>query len=119
MFKNITFGVLIGATAAGAFAQTTDIQAKPISAYAQDGRGNIARSGTGLCWRTGTWTPADAVPGCDGELVPPVAKPIAPPVAAAPAPAPEPVKPVPPKRCDFAVTLQSDETFAFNKASLT
>jgi OmpA-OmpF porin, OOP family len=121
MFKKIAFGVLIGATAAGVFAQTTDIQAKPISAYAQDGRGNIVRSGTSLCWRTGTWTPADAVPGCDGELVPPVAKPIAPPVAAAPAPAPvpEPVKPVPPKRCDFAVTLQSDETFAFNKASLT
>jgi OOP family OmpA-OmpF porin len=122
MLKKITLALLISTAAAGAFAQTiTDIQAKSSSAYAQDGRGNIVRNPYGLCWRTGYWTPADAVPGCDGELVPPVAKPIAPPVAAAPvaAPAPAPVAPPPPKRCDFSVTLQSDETFAFNKAVLT
>ncbi|MGZ3180977.1 MAG: hypothetical protein ACXU8N_00935 [Telluria sp.] len=45
---------------------TTDIMAKtPYSAYVQDGRGVIARDPFGLCWRTGYWTPADAVPGCD------------------------------------------------------
>jgi OmpA-OmpF porin, OOP family len=122
MLKKITLGLLISTAAVGAFAQaTTDIQAKPNSAYVQDGRGNIVRNSHGLCWRTGYWTPADAVPGCDGELIPPVAKPIAPPVAtaAAPVPAPAPVAPPPPKRCDFSVTLQSDETFSFNKAVLT
>jgi OOP family OmpA-OmpF porin len=31
----------------------------------QDARGVIARDPFGLCWRTGYWTPADAVPGCD------------------------------------------------------
>ena len=48
----------------------TDIQAKqPNSAYVQDSRGVIVRDPFGLCWRTGYWTPADAVPGCDGPLV--------------------------------------------------
>lgn len=109
----------LGLCTAGATAQTvSDIQAKtPNSAYLQDGRGVIARSPFGLCWRTGTWTPADAVAGCDGELAPPVAKPTAPAVAA-PAPA-QAVAPAPAKRCDFAVTLGNDETFAFNKAVLT
>ena len=42
----------------------TDIQAKtPNSAYVQDSRGVIVRDPFGLCWRTGYWTPADAVPG--------------------------------------------------------
>jgi OOP family OmpA-OmpF porin len=69
------------AMAGSAFAQsappyaplTTDIQApKPYSAYVQDARGVIARNPFGLCWRTGYWTPADAVPGCDAPLcVPP------------------------------------------------
>jgi OOP family OmpA-OmpF porin len=65
------------AMAGSAFAQsappyaplTTDIQAKtPYSAYVQDARGVIARNPFGLCWRTGYWTPADAVPGCDAPL---------------------------------------------------
>jgi len=52
----------------------TDIQAnKPNSAYVQDVRGTIVRDPFGLCWRTGYWTPADAVPGCDGEIVKTVA----------------------------------------------
>ena len=120
MLKNLALGLVMGAATAGALAQTTsDIKANtPNSAYLQDGRGVIARSGFGLCWRTGYWTPADAVPGCDGPLAPPIASPIAPPVApqaAAPAPA---AAPAAPKRCDFAVTLANDETFAFNKAVL-
>ncbi|MGH8806278.1 MAG: OmpA family protein [Noviherbaspirillum sp.] len=81
----------------------------------QDSRGVIARSPFGLCWRTGYWTPADAVAGCDGELVPPVAKPTAPAIAAPAAQAAAPA----PKRCDFAVTLANDQTFSFNKAVLS
>ena len=98
---------------------TQDIKAAtPKSAYVQDGRGIIARNPFGLCWRTGYWTPADAVPGCDGELAPPVQKPTAPPVVEAPPPPPPP-PPAPPKRCDATVTLANDQTFAFNKAVLT
>lgn len=118
MLKNFAFGCALSIVASSALAQTvTDIQANTTkSAYVQDGRGVISRNPFGLCWRTGYWTPADAVPGCDGELAPPVAKATAPAIAA-PAPAPAPV-PAPPKRCDFAVTLSSDQTFTFNQATM-
>jgi OmpA-OmpF porin, OOP family len=110
------------ATSQGLAQSVTDVQAKtPHSAYLQDGRGVIVRNPFGLCWRSGTWTASDAVPGCDGELAPPVAiSPIAPaiPAQAAPAPVATPAPPVP-KRCDFAFTLGSDEAFSFNKAALS
>lgn len=105
------------------FAQTDIQAATPYSAYAQDARGKIARSGVGLCWRTGYWAIADSVPGCDGETIPPIAKLTTQEIITAPTPtnpvvvAPPP-KPATPKRCDFAVTLQSDETFDFNLAAL-
>lgn len=126
MLKKLALGLTLGSVAGLAAAQAmTDILAKtPHSAYVQDGRGVIARNPFGLCWRTGYWTPADAVPGCDGELAPqPKAAPPAPPpkVEAAPPPpavAPPP-PPAPPKRCDATVTLQNDATFAFNKSNLT
>lgn len=120
MIKHLALALFVGISAASAVAQTvTDIKANPNkSAYLQDGRGVIARSPFGLCWRTGTWTPADAVAGCDGELTPPVAKATAPAVAPA-QPAPAPAVAPAPKRCDFSVTLANDQTFAFNKAVLT
>lgn len=89
---------------------TTDIQAKtPNSAYVQDSRGVIARSGTGLCWRTGYWTPADAVPGCDGEIAKPVAA-AAPAAPAAPAAAPVPTA--------AKETFAADAFFDFDKSVL-
>jgi OOP family OmpA-OmpF porin len=117
------------AIAGSAFAQnapvTTDIQAnKPYSAYVQDARGVIARNPFGLCWRTGYWTPADAVPGCDlplcvapeklenGKCVappPPVVVPPAPPVVAAV------VAPVP---VSEKVSYAADAFFDFDKAVL-
>ncbi len=125
MLNKLAIGLAIGITASAASAQSvTNIQANPTkSAYMQDGRGVITRSGTGLCWRTSYWTPADAVAGCDGELAPPIAKITAPdiaPVAEKAAPAITPIPaPIPVKRCDFAVTLENDQTFAFGKAVLT
>lgn len=90
MLNKLTCGLLIGGFVATASAQTsTDILAnRPYSAYAQDARGIIVRDTYGLCWRTGFWTEADAVVGCDGMLVPPVAKSIAPPFVAKPDPTP-------------------------------
>ena len=58
--------------------------------YAIDGRADVVKSGTGLCWRTGYWTPAMAIEECDPDLVKKVA-PMAAPAKAAPAPAPAPV----------------------------
>ncbi len=74
---------------------------KPYSAYLQTQRDEIVRSGTGLCWHTGYWTPADAVPGCDGPLTPPEGST---PVAAVPVPTAE------------KVTYAADAFFDFNKA---
>lgn len=96
-----------------AFAQTvTDAKAlTPHSAYVQDARGTVVRSGTGLCWRTGYWTPADAkVVGCDGYIAQAPAPAAAP--AAAPAPAPAPV-PTAEK-----VSFEADAFFDFDKAVL-
>ncbi|MGZ3236045.1 MAG: OmpA family protein [Burkholderiaceae bacterium] len=90
MLNKLTCGLLIGVIAATASAQNfTDIHGnRPYSAYAEDARGIIVRSTYSLCWRTGFWTDADAVVGCDGMLVPPVAKSIAPPFVAKPDPTP-------------------------------
>ena len=60
--------------------------------YLTDSNGQIVRSGTGLCWHDGYWTPANAVEGCD-----PVAK-------KAPA--------------SSKITLSADVLFDFNKDTL-
>jgi OOP family OmpA-OmpF porin len=78
--------------------------------YAIDQRGLVVKSGTGLCWRTGYWTPALAesvmygqYPSrlrCDKDLMP-KAKCEPPPgrCSAKPAPAPRlPPHPSPPHR---------------------
>ncbi len=101
---------------------STDIKANtPYSAYVQNSSGTIVKSGAGLCWRTGYWTPADAVLGCDGDLVPPIANPIAPPVVVAQVTQPValPPPPPPPKPCDFTFVLKADETFSFDYAKLS
>jgi OOP family OmpA-OmpF porin len=86
-----------------------DIQANtPNSAYVQSSNGVIARDPYGLCWHTGYWTPADSVPGCDGEIA----------QAPAPvAPAPAPVVPVP-APVSQKVTFAADAFFDFDKAVL-
>ncbi|QGZ41679.1 OOP family OmpA-OmpF porin [Pseudoduganella flava] len=105
---------------------TQDIQApKPKSAYVQDQRGVIARNPFGLCWRTGYWTPADAVPGCDLPIcVEPErlenGKCVAPPPPAAPAPE-APATPVPapaPVPTSEKVSYNADAFFDFDKAVL-
>lgn len=129
--------LMLAATAAmagSAFAQsappyapvTTDVKAKtPYSAYVQDARGVIVRNSNGLCWRTGYWTPADAVPGCDAPLcVEPeklengkcVAPP--PPVAALPPEAATPPAVVAPVPTAEKVSYSADAFFDFDKAVL-
>ncbi|AIY43462.1 Outer membrane protein A precursor [Collimonas arenae] len=87
-----------------------DIQAPtPNSAYVQSSNGVIARDPYGLCWHTGYWTPADSVPGCDGEIAQ------AAPAPAAPAPAPVVPAPAPVSQ---KVTFAADAFFDFDKAVL-
>jgi len=95
----------IGFSSTVAFAQVND-------GHIYDSRGEVVKSGTGLCWKTTRWTPAMAIEACDPDLLkkeaPPVAKPAAP--KAAPAPAPKPAA--------QKVTLAADALFDFDKATL-
>ena len=98
-----------------ALAQTKGIDRAGTVGYAIDQRDNVVKSGTGLCWRTGYWTPAMAIEECDPDLVK-KAEPMAPatraiaPAPAAPAAAPKPAA--------QKVTLAADALFDFNKADL-
>ncbi len=138
MKKFLMFMLAATAVAGSALAQssppfaplTTDIQAaKPHSAYVQDARGVIARNPFGLCWRTGYWTPADAVPGCDlpicvepaklenGKCVtPPPPVVVEPPVVVTPPPVV--VTPPPPVAGSEKVSFAADALFDFDKSVL-
>jgi OmpA-OmpF porin, OOP family len=116
----------IGLTASAAFAQTKDVvvDGKGEIPYAIDARNTVARSGTGLCWRTGYWSPAAASTAkagefpvgceCDSDIVPKES--CVAPVAAAPAQAPAAAPAVRPTA--DKVKLSADTLFDFDKAVL-
>ena len=106
---SVLIAALLGISAS-AFAQTPGIDTKGTVGYVIDQRGNVVKSGTGLCWRTGYWTPAMAVAECDPELAKKDAPAAAAPKAAAAAAAPKPAA--------SKVTLSADALFDFNKATL-
>ena len=79
--------------------------------------GRVVKSGYGLCWRAGYWTPAMANVECDPDLIAKAEVPI-PPLAAetsvpAPATAPEPARIIPRK-----ISLSADALFDFDKSAL-
>jgi len=119
MIKPVTKNLLLAALLAGigvaAQAQTPGVDLKGTVGYVIDQRGYVAKSGTGLCWRTGYWTPAMAIAECDPDLVPKAAP--APAPAAAPAAAPKPAAAAP-KPAAKKVTLAADALFDFDKAVL-
>ncbi len=84
--RNILIGCTLVLTSSLAFAGKVAPKG-----YLVDCANNPVKSGFGLCWHTGTWTPADAtVEGCDDMLKPAPAPVRAPEPAPAPAPAPAP-----------------------------
>lgn len=116
--QNITKKMLllaaIAASSVSAYAQTP-VDTSGTVGYVIDQRGNVAKSGTGLCWRNGYWTPALAIEECDPDLVKKVvAVPVTP--KAQPAPAPAPVVAVKPSA--EKVTVAADALFDFDKAVL-
>ena len=124
---SLLLATLLGLSAA-AFAQNAAML-KPgdVMPYAIDARGGVVKSGTGLCWRTGYWTPAlaeNVMYGqypvgceCDKDLMP-KAKCEPPAAAAAPAKAAAPAPAAAPKPAAQKVTLAADALFDFNKADL-
>ena len=115
MIKNIAKKSLVVALLAGlGFAATAQERV-----YVIDGRDVVAKSGAGLCWRTGYWTPAAAAADkagceCDKDLLP--KETCEPKMAAAPAPAAAPA--VAPKPTGEKITVAADALFDFNKAVL-
>lgn len=113
----------IGLSAPSAYAQVKDVvvDGKGEIPYVIDARNVVARSGAGLCWRTGYWSPAAASTAmagqfpvgceCDSDIVA-KDKCVAPVAAAKPAPAPAP-KPTADK-----IKLAADALFDFDKATL-
>ena len=104
--------ITLGLCASFAQAQTAS------SVYVLDSRGDVVKSGAGLCVRTGYWTPAAAAQdkngcSCDKDLI---AKEVC-----EPAPKAAPAAPVAaPKAAGFGekVTIAADALFDFNKATL-
>ena len=124
---SLLLATLLGLSAA-AFAQNAAmLKAGDVMPYAIDARGLVVKSGTGLCWRTGYWTPALAESvmygqfpvgcECDKDLMP-KAKCEPPAAAAAPAKAAAPAPAAAPKPAAQKVTLAADALFDFNKADL-
>jgi OOP family OmpA-OmpF porin len=92
--------------------------------------GEVWKNTPGECWRTGFWTPANALPGCDGAITekpkamvkpdpvyptPEISTP-APAPAAAPAPAPAPAPAAAPAAVSSKVTYAADAFFDFDKS---
>ncbi|BAL25846.1 OmpA family protein [Azoarcus sp. KH32C] len=135
LLRPAALGAALFAASFAAQAQIKDVivDGKGEIPYAVDGRNVVARSGAGLCWRTGYWTPAaagTAMAGklpvgceCDSDIV---AKDKCAPAAAAPTAAPAPAPAAPAAAAPAApaptakkITLSSKALFGFNKAVLT
>ncbi len=128
---------VVGALAAS-FAQAQGTVLTPISgcdknncAYVLSATGpegnNVVKNPYLLCWRTGYWTPAQAIKDCDPDLVkappePPKPAPApvvpAPGVAPPPPPAPPAPPPAPPAPMAQKITIASKALFDFDKAVL-
>lgn len=74
--KNTLIGMILSSAmfsgavlAQEASAEEPGSTVKKPEAYGIDVRGVVARNTTGLCWRTGYWTPAMAIHECDPDLV--------------------------------------------------
>src|ERR1017187_5796855 len=79
--------------------------------------GSVVKSGYGLCWRAGYWTPAMANAECDPDLIAKAEAPIPIMAAASPAPAPEPA-PEPSRVIPRKISLSADALFDFDKSAL-
>jgi len=101
--KSLLVAALIGISTA-AFAQSSSTMG-----YVTSSNGAVVKSGFGLCWHTGYWTPAMAIAQCDPDLVPKAAAAVTPKVA------PPPATPTP---TGEKMTIAADALFDFDKATL-
>lgn len=119
--KSRTIAILLAAAGVFSAAGVANAQTAADRVYAIDARNEVVKSGFGLCWRTGYWTPAGAANdpagcACDKDLMP--AAKCDPAVATSAAPAKAPAAAAAPAVAK-AVTLGAKELFGFNSATLT
>jgi OOP family OmpA-OmpF porin len=126
MKSSLTIAALVVSATVVSGCGTTG-QAGSARGYVQSPSGAVVKNATGLCWRTGYWTPALAEVECDPDLVPkpapapapPPPPPPAPVTKPAPAPIPAPVPtPAPAAPIIEKVTFSADALFDFDKAAL-
>jgi OOP family OmpA-OmpF porin len=104
------------ALALGLVAGTASAQSNPTKeGYVVDTRNEVVKNATGLCWRTGYWTPALAIEECDPDLV---KRPLAAKAVERMAPLAAVVPAATPKPAAQRVTLDADTLFDFNKSNL-
>ena len=120
MARNFVFSFLaaVGLVVSAVGLSPSVAHAQSVPGYWQSSGGDV-KSGFGLCWRAGYWTPQMATEACDPDLVP---KKPAPAQAPAPAPAPvvsatPPKPPAPPPVPQVEkITLRGDTLFDFDKS---
>ena len=121
---SLRLAVLLALLSAGSIATAAEGDKK---GYLTDSRNEVVKSGFGLCWHTSSWTPADAIEGCDGAITKAAPAAAAPP-ASEPAPAPAPatvdaapapaVAAAPAAPTSEKVSFSADAFFDFDKAVL-
>ncbi len=117
MNKPVKMAHLI-ATAVFAAASTAAVAQTGNGGYVVSPDKQVVVDPFGLCWRTSGWTPADAIKGCDDDLLPKEAPKPAPPPPPPPAPAPAPAPaPLPAPQAE-KVTFAADAFFDFDKSAL-
>jgi OOP family OmpA-OmpF porin len=79
--------------------------------------GKVWKNPNGLCWRSGSWTPANASAECDPELMPKAEAPAPAPILAA-APAPAPIPAPAPKTQTRKISFSAEGLFDFDKSVL-
>ncbi len=104
-----------------AIAQISETSIIPARAYVVDQQQAVVKSGFGLCWRTGYWTPAAAASDpagceCDQELLP---KEVCQPTGTGKASAVAAPAPAFPKPAAEKVSRAADVLFDFGKTDLT
>jgi OOP family OmpA-OmpF porin len=139
MNKPVQIAALVAAALLASTAAHAQKSNPQNSGYVLSPDASVVKNATGLCWRTGYFTPANAIAGCDDDLLPkaapapaPAPSPMAPPPVAprqvvvpppAPAPAPAPARPPAPAPAPAAptsekVTFAADAFFDFDKSVL-
>jgi OOP family OmpA-OmpF porin len=97
---------MAGFLAAGLLAGAGTAAAQSKDGHWVDASQAVWKDGSGMCWKSGYWTPAMAIEECDPDLM---KKPMREAPRAAPAPKPK----------AKTLTITSTQLFAFNKSVLT